>query len=91
MWQPKPSSMSANDVGAVLQQAIGLHQSGRLGEAVRLYDQILQVLLNQLDALNFKGLVYHQKGDFTFAIALIEQAIKNRTAWQYLSKYIVSK
>ena len=46
MWQPGPSSMSANDVGAVLQQAIGLHQSGRLGEAVRFYDQILQVLLN---------------------------------------------
>ena len=71
MWQPGPSSMSANDVGAVLQQAIGLHQSGRLGEAVRLYDQTLQVLLNQPHALSFKGLVCHQKEDFTSAISLI--------------------
>ena len=57
MWQPRSKNMSPDDVGATLQKAVGLHQSGRLDEAVRLYDQILKVLPNQPDALNFKGLV----------------------------------
>jgi tetratricopeptide (TPR) repeat protein len=77
MWQPSSEIASASDVGAALQQAVGLHQSGRIDEAVNIYDKILKVIPNQPDALNFKGLAAHQTGDFDSAIKLIGQALEH--------------
>lgn len=77
MWQPDQGSAEGNDIGAALQHAVGLHQSGRVDEAVRIYDQILKTLPNQPDALNFKGLAAHQKGDFETAIKFISRALEH--------------
>ena len=89
MWQPDQGSAEGNDIGAALQHAVGLHQSGRVDEAVRIYDQILKTLPNQPDALNFKGLAAHQKGNFETALKVGKPVA--RDAAKAASRYVVSE
>ena len=46
---------------ALLDQAVGLHGQGRLGEAARLYEQILAVNPNVMDARHMLGVVRAQQ------------------------------
>jgi predicted O-linked N-acetylglucosamine transferase (SPINDLY family) len=59
----------------MLQQAVTLHQSGRLAEAAALYQQILQSHPRHFDALHLLGVIYFQSGHNQPAVELIGQAI----------------
>src|SRR5215510_809978 len=60
----------------VLQQAISLHQQGRLAEAEQLYRQILAQRPAHFDALHLLGVVRMQQGRGLEALELIEKALK---------------
>ena len=59
-----------------LQQAIGLHQQGRLADAEQLYRQILAQRPAHFDALHLLGVVRMQQGRGLEALELIEKALK---------------
>ncbi len=58
-----------------LQQAIQLHQSGRLAEAERLYRAALRAKPREFDALHLLGLLRHQQGQLDEALRLINKAL----------------
>ncbi|VWX55974.1 Predicted methyltransferase, contains TPR repeat [Burkholderiales bacterium 8X] len=64
---------------ASLEEAFGLalklHRAGGLDDAGVLYDRILAVAPEHLDALHFKGVLAHQRGDSEAAIALIRRSV----------------
>lgn len=61
-----------------LDQAISLHQAGRITEAEAIYRQILRRQPNQPDALHLLGVAAHQQGNGALARELIERAIRQR-------------
>jgi predicted TPR repeat methyltransferase len=52
-----------------------LHEAGRFDEAERGYDRVLAAVPDHAEALHFKGLAAHQRGDHARAITLIRAAI----------------
>jgi tetratricopeptide (TPR) repeat protein len=58
-----------------LQFALQHHQQGRLHEATRLYQALLAVQPEHLEALHLLGVVAHQQGDHARAALLIGRAI----------------
>jgi predicted O-linked N-acetylglucosamine transferase (SPINDLY family) len=62
---------------AALQQAVVLHQAGKLPEAAALYDHVLHARPTQPDALHLRGVIHHQQGDSETAVKLIRKALKN--------------
>jgi protein O-GlcNAc transferase len=61
---------------ANLQQAVALHQQGRLAEAKVLYRQVLATAPSQPDALHFLGVLEAQQGNAVEAVELIRRAVK---------------
>jgi predicted O-linked N-acetylglucosamine transferase (SPINDLY family) len=61
-----------------LQQAVALHQAGRLAEAGALYRDILANDPGNFDALHLLGVIFFQAGDNQKAVDLIGQAISLR-------------
>ncbi|MDE2432825.1 MAG: tetratricopeptide repeat protein [Burkholderiales bacterium] len=59
-----------------MQQAVSLHQSGQLGQAVAGYEQILASDPQHFGALNMLGVAMHQLGQSDRAISLIKQALQ---------------
>src|SRR5258705_7307044 len=59
-----PATRAMSDV---LRNAYGLHQAGRLAEAVRAYDEIISADPMQFDAHFLLGLVHLQSGQFQAA------------------------
>jgi predicted O-linked N-acetylglucosamine transferase (SPINDLY family) len=59
----------------VLQQAVGLHQAGRLNEAEGLYRQILAIDPNHADGLHLLGVIAYEGGKNDIAVDLIHKAI----------------
>src|SRR5690349_2651408 len=64
------------NVKQTLQTAISLHQGGRLGEAERLYRQVLAVDATQPDALRLLGLLAHQLGKHEQAVELMQASLR---------------
>ena len=64
------------DPVALLQQAVALHQQGRLEQAQALYSQVLAVQPRQFDALHLSGVIARQRGDAARAAALIREALQ---------------
>jgi protein O-GlcNAc transferase len=64
--------------GGYLQQALALHQAGRLPEAEALYRQILLAEPAHPEALHFLGLLAHQLGKSAVAVELMRKAIDCR-------------
>ena len=62
---------------AALQEAIALHNGGRLDEADAIYRQVLQQAPQHPDALHLRALVCHAKGQFADAAQLAEAAIRS--------------
>jgi len=67
-----PSEMTIDQ--AIL-LATRLHRLEKLDDAEMLYRRILDAAPDHPDALNFLGVLIHQRGDSTGAIALIERSI----------------
>jgi tetratricopeptide (TPR) repeat protein len=64
------------DLGQTLQQAVALHQQGRLDEADKLYSRVLKADRNQFDALHLSGMLNHQRGKAGEAFRLVSAALK---------------
>jgi predicted TPR repeat methyltransferase len=61
---------------ALLQQAVALHQQGRLAQAQALYAQVLALDPRQFDALHLSGVIERQRGDPARAVDLIRAALQ---------------
>ncbi len=61
---------------ARLQEAITLHQQGRLADAERVYRQILQQNPNHSDALHLLGMAALQSGQLERGVRLLDKAIR---------------
>jgi len=72
--QRKPVSVAS----AVLEQALTLHEAGRLAEAENLYRQILQAEPDHAEALHCLGILAYQVGKWGTAAALIGRVITLR-------------
>ncbi|MES2038269.1 MAG: tetratricopeptide repeat protein [Pseudomonadota bacterium] len=66
--------MSAQ-ISNILQQAIALHQQGKLAAAEALYLQVLQAQPEHFDALQLLGVIAKQSGDAALAVTRLRQAI----------------
>ncbi|HZS63927.1 MAG TPA: tetratricopeptide repeat protein [Xanthobacteraceae bacterium] len=60
----------------ILRRALELQNRGELGEAERLYNQVLAANPENFDALHLLGILCHQRGDSTRAVELLEAALK---------------
>ena len=67
--------MTETLAASFLQQAVELHQQGRLEPAQALYRQVLELNPRQFDALHLLGVIARQQGDFNAAIELISRAL----------------
>jgi Predicted O-linked N-acetylglucosamine transferase, SPINDLY family len=67
---------SSQHVQLKLQQAVGLHQSGRLTEALAAYQEILKIQPKHFDSLHLSGVVAMQTGQHALGVKLIDEAIK---------------
>ena len=59
----------------LLASAIEMHQAGRLGPAAQLYQRVLGQEESNVIALHLLGVLHHQQGDQTRAMALIGRAV----------------
>jgi protein O-GlcNAc transferase len=62
----------------LLDRAIACHQRGQLGEAERLYLEILKTEPGHFDAQHLLGIIRHQQGRGIEALALIDAALQVR-------------
>ncbi len=67
---------TAVPVPAAIQAAIQHHQAGRIRRAQAIYNLVLQIEPNNVDAMHLLGLVTRQLGDHETAVGLISKAIK---------------
>ena len=61
---------------ALYDQALSLHQSGRLAEAEPLYRQVLAAEPRHFDGLHLLGVIHYQKGEYPEAVRRIDAALK---------------
>ena len=59
-----------------LQNAIALHQQGKLGQAEAIYRQLLETDSRNAVALHMLGVISYQTGNYQFAVDLIGRAIE---------------
>ncbi len=79
---PKPPARLSPTM-AKLQQAVALHQSGKLAEASNLYREVLRVEPQNFDALHLSGVAARAQGNAAVAVDLIGRAlarVKGRSA-----------
>ena len=69
--QSRPSN-----IAQILQEALGLHQQGRLREAEKLYTRALKAAPDNFDALHLLGLINAQTGQMGEAYRLMSAALK---------------
>jgi len=65
----------AESVADKFKRALGLHQSGRLDEAAKLYQDILRQQPHHFDALHLLGVISAQTGNYPQAAQLISSAL----------------
>jgi predicted O-linked N-acetylglucosamine transferase (SPINDLY family) len=70
--------MTRDQIHRAMQQAVALHNVGRLADAEKIYRDVLQKDPRNADALQLLGLIEHQKGNNERAIELIRKAITIR-------------
>ncbi|WP_130469812.1 tetratricopeptide repeat protein [Candidatus Magnetaquicoccus inordinatus] len=73
--QPSPEEQPSVTPIDILQQALALHQSNQLGEAEKLYRQILADNPNHPAACHLYGYLLHQQGDNENAAEWIRKAV----------------
>lgn len=73
---PLLNSFSAqNNIPALFQQAVQLHQQGHLAQAQLLYDRILSLQPRHAQVLHLKGVIATQSGKPERAVELFDQAV----------------
>ena len=65
-----------SETAALLQQAVSLHQQGRLEQAQALYARVLALEPRQFDALHLSGVIERQRGNPARAVDLIRAALQ---------------
>ncbi len=80
---------------SMIEQAIGLHQAGRLAEAEATYLRLLHERPNDADALHFLGLLRMHQGRRPAAIEFIQRSLKilatNPHAWNNLGNLLLAE
>jgi len=80
------------DLGQTLQQALALHQQGKLRDAEKLYARALKAAPGNFDALHLLGLVKAQSGQMGEAFRLMSSAVKinpqSPDAWSNLANVL---
>ncbi|MGB8839902.1 MAG: tetratricopeptide repeat protein [Aliidongia sp.] len=71
----------SSEIPVLLQQALALHQQGRLSQAELLYKKILKRVPNQFDALNLLGVLACQQRNFEVAAWRLGQALRVNPAY----------
>jgi protein O-GlcNAc transferase len=61
---------------SVFQNALTMHQRGQLGEAARLYREVLRLDADDFDAIHLLGVIFVQRGQFVEGERLIRQALE---------------
>ena len=74
--QPADSTPATPDL--LLQEALAHHQGGRLPQAEKAYQQILQAHPDHPDALYLFGVLAYQVGQFAVGVQLIDQSLALR-------------
>jgi Flp pilus assembly protein TadD len=69
------SSFTDNDPNAVLQQALRLHQSGKIAQAATLYRQLLRQIPPRPPILNLLGTAELQLGNTQEGVSLLGQSL----------------
>jgi len=64
------------NIAQALQEAVSLHQQGRLREAEKVYARALKAAPNNFDALHLLGLIKAQNGQMGEAYRLMSAALK---------------
>jgi predicted O-linked N-acetylglucosamine transferase (SPINDLY family) len=62
---------------SLLEKALKHHRAGRLDEAVKLYDRILEAQPDHVDALHLLGLVHQRRGRLEAAAASFQHVLEN--------------
>ena len=65
-------------MAVLLTNAVALHQAGRLGEAEKVYQQVLDIQSDQFDSLHHLGIILFQRGDPAAAVTQIDRALKRK-------------
>ena len=68
------------------QNAVAMHQAGKLDEAEQIYRQLLEIAPENTDLLHLLGMVAFQKGAFDSALAFLYKAVKlspDSTAYRF--------
>ncbi len=60
----------------LLADAMQAHQSGRLGDARRLYQTLLEKQPRQAEAIHFLGVLEHEEKNYDRAIHLMERSLR---------------
>lgn len=76
--QPSPKGGQNQAISDLLQKGLALHQSGRAGEAAKLYEQVLARDSKQPAANHLLGLFHLQQGRAADAVQRISRAVKAR-------------
>ena len=66
--------MSPQQIQSLLQQAVGHHRAGRLGEAATLYRRLRTAAPRNFDVLHLSGLLAYQQGRLPEAVELLGRA-----------------
>jgi tetratricopeptide (TPR) repeat protein len=61
---------------SIFQNALAMHQRGQLGEAERLYRELLKLNADDFDAVHLLGVIFVQRGQFIEGERLIAQALE---------------
>ncbi|MGB9394099.1 MAG: tetratricopeptide repeat protein, partial [Pseudolabrys sp.] len=64
------------NIALALQEALNLHQQGRLREAEKLYARVLKAAPDNFDALHLLGLIKAQNGQMGDAFRMMSAALK---------------
>ncbi len=72
--------MFGNKIGKILAKAFNNYQSGQLKQAQQLYEQVLTLQPNQIDALQCLGMIAAQEGQQAIAISYFKRAVQAQPA-----------
>src|ERR1700685_1966048 len=74
--RPQAQNPAATALHAKFNQALALHQQGKLADAARLYSEVLQQQPNHFDALHLLGVIAVQTKKTELAVELITKAVR---------------